>query len=259
MSSAPTIDPARYRPRDQVPIRRALISVSDKTGLVDLARALVDAGVELVSTGSTATTIRSAGIAVTEVAELTQYPESLDGRVRTLHPKVHSGLLADLRLEEHEAELAEQGIEPFELLVSNLYPFGEAIAAGVEPDAAIDHIDIGGPAMVRAGAKNHANVAVVTHPEQYPDVVDALATGGTTLAQRRALALDAFRHTASYDTAVANWMGAVLAPDDAGSGFPAGSARPGSAARCCVMARTRTSGRRSTAARAAWASPRPRC
>jgi phosphoribosylaminoimidazolecarboxamide formyltransferase/IMP cyclohydrolase len=218
--SGPTIDPAAYRPRDVIPIRRALVSVSDKTGLVELAKALADAGVEIVSTGSTAKTIADAGHPVTQVSDLTGYPESLDGRVRTLHPLVHSGLLADLRLESHENELAAQGIAPFELLVSNLYPFEATVAAGAEPDAVVEQIDIGGPAMVRAAAKNHANVAVVTSPEGYGDIVDALASGGTTLLQRRELAREAFRHTAAYDVAVASWIGNVLAPDDEGSGFP---------------------------------------
>ncbi len=218
--SGPAIDPALYRERDVIPIRRALVSVSDKTGLVELAAALVAADVEIVSTGSTATTIADAGHPVTQVGDLTGYPESLDGRVRTLHPTVHSGLLADLRLEAHETELDEQGIAPFELLVSNLYPFAQTVAAGAEPDAVVEQIDIGGPAMVRAAAKNHANVAVVTDPSQYAIVVDALLHGGTTLAERRALAVAAFRHTASYDIAVASWIGNVLAPDDEGSGFP---------------------------------------
>ena len=219
--SGPHIDPDLYRERDLVPIRRALVSVSDKTGLVDLAAALAGAGVEIVSTGSTAKTIADAGHPVTEVGDLTGYPESLDGRVRTLHPKVHSGLLADLRLESHEAELEAQGIAPFDLLVSNLYPFQQTVASGAEPDAVVEQIDIGGPAMVRAAAKNHANVAVVVSPARYGDIVDALASGGTTLAERRALALEAFRHTASYDVAVASWMGSVLAPDDEATGFPA--------------------------------------
>jgi phosphoribosylaminoimidazolecarboxamide formyltransferase/IMP cyclohydrolase len=218
--SGPDIDPARYRDRDRVAIRRALVSVSDKAGLVDLAAALAAAGVEIVSTGSTATTIADAGHPVTQVGDLTGYPESLDGRVRTLHPKVHSGLLADLRLESHERELAEQGIAPFELVVSNLYPFEQTVASGAAPDAAVEQIDIGGPAMVRAAAKNHANVAVVVSPERYADVIDALAAGGTTLEQRRALAVEAFRHTARYDVAVASWLGNVVAPDDEGSGFP---------------------------------------
>ena len=204
--SGPTHDPALYRARDVVPIRRALVSVSDKTGLTRLATALAAAGVEIVSTGSTAKTIAAAGVPVTEVAEVTGYPESLDGRVRTLHPAIHSGLLADLRLESHERELAEQGIAAFELVVSNLYPFVETISAGVTGDAAVEQIDIGGPAMVRASAKNHANVAIVTSPDRYALVEEALAAGGTSLVQRRELAAEAFAHTAAYDTAVADWF-----------------------------------------------------
>jgi len=204
--SGPAIDPSLYRERDRVPIRRALVAVSDKTGLVELARALADAGVEIVSTGGTSKAIADAGLPVTQIGELTGFPEHLDGRVRTLHPKVHSGLLADLRLESHEKELAQFGIEPFELVVVNLYPFAETVASGAAPDAVIEQIDIGGPAMVRASAKNHANVAVVTSSARYGDVVEALAAGGTTLAQRRELAREAFRHTADYDTAVAAWF-----------------------------------------------------
>jgi len=204
--SGPSHDPSLYRNRDAIPIRRALVSVSDKTGLIELAGALAAAGVEIVSTGSTAKTIAAEGIPVTEVAEVTGFPESLDGRVRTLHPAIHSGLLADLRLASHEAELAGLGIKPFELVVSNLYPFVETIRSGVTGDAAIEQIDIGGPAMVRASAKNHANVAIVTSPKSYPQVIKALALGGTTLAQRQRLAGEAFAHTAAYDTAVAEWF-----------------------------------------------------
>jgi phosphoribosylaminoimidazolecarboxamide formyltransferase / IMP cyclohydrolase len=204
--SGPTHDPAMYRERDVIPIRRALVSVSDKSGLVELARALADAGVEIVSTGGSAAEIAAAGIPVIEVGDVTGYPESLDGRVRTLHPVIHSGLLADLRLAAHEEELAAQGIAPFELVVSNLYPFVETIAAGVIGNDAIEQIDIGGPAMVRASAKNHANVAVITSPEAYPQVVKALALGGTTLAQRQRFASDAFAHTAAYDVAVSTWF-----------------------------------------------------
>lgn len=218
--SGPSIDSSLYRERDLVPIRRAIVAVSDKTGLVDLARALADAGVEIVSTGGTSAAIAAAGIPVTQIQDLTGFPEHLDGRVRTLHPKVHSGLLADLRLESHEAELARFEIEPFELAVINLYPFAETVASGAEPDQIVEQIDIGGPAMVRASAKNHANVAVVVNPARYGDIVDALAAGGTTLHQRRELAREAFRHTATYDIAVASWIGNVLAPDDEGSGFP---------------------------------------
>ncbi|MDQ1561711.1 MAG: phosphoribosylaminoimidazolecarboxamide formyltransferase / cyclohydrolase [Actinomycetota bacterium] len=204
--SGPSHDPALYRPRDVIRIRRALVSVSDKTHLLELAKALADAGVEIVSTGGSAKAIADAGIPVTQVGEVTGYPESLDGRVRTLHPAIHSGLLADLRLESHEKELADQGIEPFELVVSNLYPFVETIAAGVTGDDAVEQIDIGGPAMVRASAKNHANVAVVTSPASYPVILKALKLGGTTLEQRRRLATEAFQHTAAYDRAVADWF-----------------------------------------------------
>ena len=201
--SAHTIDPADYRHHDAIPIRRALVSVSDKTGLLELATALAAAGVEIVSTGSTAHTIRSAGHQVTDVASVTGFAEALDGRVKTLHPAIHAGILADLRLESHEKELAELGIAPFQLVVVNLYPFVETLASGVIGDAAIEQIDIGGPALVRAAAKNHANVAVAVAPASYPEIIERLHLGGTTLAQRQRLAGDAFAHTAAYDTAVA--------------------------------------------------------
>ncbi|MGR0221045.1 bifunctional phosphoribosylaminoimidazolecarboxamide formyltransferase/IMP cyclohydrolase [Agromyces sp. ZXT2-6] len=221
--SGAAIDPSLYRERDLVPVRRALIAVSDKAGLPELAAALVDAGVEIVSTGGTAKAIAEAGLPVTQVADVTGYPEHLDGRVRTLHPGVHSGLLADLRLDHHEREIAELAIKPFELVVVNLYPFVETVASGAEPDAVVEQIDIGGPAMVRASAKNHANVAVVVSPDRYDEVVSAVRAGGTTLAQRRDLAREAFRHTATYDIAVASWIGNVVAPDQAAdqSPFPA--------------------------------------
>jgi len=205
---------------DQVAIRRALISVYDKTGLVKLGRALVGAGVELVSTGSTAVKLRKAGLPVTPVDQVTGFPECLDGRVKTLHPAIHAGLLANLRLDSHRAQLDELGIEPFQLVVSNLYPFEETVASGALPDECVEQIDIGGPAMVRAAAKNHACVAIVTSPSQYGQVVSALAAGGFTLAQRQALAAEAFAHTASYDVAVATWMGTVLADTSGGDGFP---------------------------------------
>lgn len=199
--------PARnYKERDQVKIRRALISVSDKTGLLELAKGLHDQGVKLVSTGSTAKQIADAGLPVQEVSEVTGFPESLDGRVKTLHPKIHGGILADLRLDEHAAELATLDIEAFELVVVNLYPFVQTVAAGATGDAAVEQIDIGGPAMVRAAAKNHANVAIVVNPSNYSRVLEANAQGGTTLALRRELAQAAFSHTAQYDTAVSNWM-----------------------------------------------------
>ncbi|MET0806621.1 MAG: bifunctional phosphoribosylaminoimidazolecarboxamide formyltransferase/IMP cyclohydrolase, partial [Lacisediminihabitans sp.] len=158
--SASAHSAADYRERDAIPITRALISVSDKTGLLDLAAALAGAGVEIVSTGSTASTIANAGFPVTEVASVTGFQETLDGRVKTLHPSIHAGILADLRLAAHEEQLVDLGIRPFELVVVNLYPFVETISSGVTGDAAIEQIDIGGPAMVRAAAKNHANVAI---------------------------------------------------------------------------------------------------
>ncbi|PJJ73122.1 phosphoribosylaminoimidazolecarboxamide formyltransferase/IMP cyclohydrolase [Diaminobutyricimonas aerilata] len=204
--SAGTHDPNAYRDRDAVPIRRALVSVSDKTGLLELASALAAAGVEIVSTGSTAKTIADAGHPVTEVSAVTGFPESLDGRVKTLHPSVHAGILADLRLESHEQQLAELGIAAFELVVVNLYPFVETVKSGAQGDAVVEQIDIGGPAMVRAAAKNHANVAIVVSPANYPQIVKALTLGGTTLAQRQRLAGEAFAHTAAYDTAVAEWF-----------------------------------------------------
>ena len=210
MSANNPHSPADYRHFDRIQIRRALISVSDKTGLLELAKALGDRGVEIVSTGSTAKAIAAAGIAVTEVSEVTGFPESLDGRVKTLHPKIHAGLLADMRLIAHEGQLDALKIEPFQLLVVNLYPFVQTVQSGAKGDAVVDQIDIGGPAMVRAAAKNHANVAIVTEPGRYSEVIDALASGGTTLAQRRAFALAAFSHTAKYDTAVANWFEAEL-------------------------------------------------
>jgi len=192
---------------DRKQIRRALLSVYDKTGLVDLGRALLEAGVELVSTGSTARTLTDAGIAVTPVEQVTGFAECLDGRVKTLHPNIHAGLLADLRLESHRDQLVELGIEPFQLVVSNLYPFTQTVASGADQDECVEQIDIGGPSMVRAAAKNHPSVAIVTSPDQYPCVVDALAAGGFTLGERQGLATVAFRLTASYDMAVATWMG----------------------------------------------------
>ncbi|GAA0500593.1 bifunctional purine biosynthesis protein PurH [Paractinoplanes deccanensis] len=192
------------------PIRRALLSVYDKTGLVELAQALHAAGVQIVSTGSTASRVEGAGVPVTRVEELTGFPECLDGRVKTLHPRVHAGLLADLRLPAHEQQLAELEIEPFDLLVSNLYPFTETVASGASVDECVEQIDIGGPAMVRAAAKNHPSVAVVTAVEAYPLVKEALAAGGFTLPQRRALAARAFADIAEYDVAVANWTATTL-------------------------------------------------
>jgi phosphoribosylaminoimidazolecarboxamide formyltransferase/IMP cyclohydrolase len=200
-------------------IRRALVSVYDKTGLEELARGLHEAGVELVSTGSTAGRIAAAGVPVTKVEELTGFPECLDGRVKTLHPKVHAGILADLRLDSHREQLAEQGVEPFDLVVVNLYPFRETVDSGASPDECVEQIDIGGPSMVRAAAKNHPSVAVVTSPERYADVLAAVQGGGFDLAARKRLAAEAFRHTAEYDLAVASWFAAAYAPADE-SRFP---------------------------------------
>jgi phosphoribosylaminoimidazolecarboxamide formyltransferase/IMP cyclohydrolase len=204
---------------DRRPVRRALLSVSDKAGLRELAAGLHAAGVQLVSTGSSASVIADAGIPVTRVEELTGVPECLDGRVKTLHPRVHAGLLADTRKPEHLAQLAAQDIVPFELLVVNLYPFESTVASGAGFDECVEQIDVGGPAMVRGAAKNHASVAVVVDPAAYGDVLDAVRAGGFTRAQRQALAVTAFRHTADYDIAVASWMGAVSAPGE--DGFPA--------------------------------------
>ena len=205
---------------DRRDIRRALVSVWDKAGLDDLARALHANGVEIVSTGSTAATIAALGIPVTQVSELTGFPECLDGRVKTLHPRVHAGLLADVRLESHREQLVELDVTAFQLLVVNLYPFVATVASGASQDECIEQIDIGGPAMVRGASKNHANVAVVTSPTQYPQLFDALANGGFTMAQRQRLAAEAYMHTASYDVAVASWMGNVVAPDESVNGFP---------------------------------------
>ncbi|MBT2507172.1 bifunctional phosphoribosylaminoimidazolecarboxamide formyltransferase/IMP cyclohydrolase [Streptomyces sp. ISL-98] len=201
------------------PIRRALVSVYDKTGLEELARGLHEAGVTLVSTGSTAGKIAAAGVPVTKVEELTGFPECLDGRVKTLHPRVHAGILADLRLDAHRAQLDELGVEPFDLVVVNLYPFKETVASGATPDECVEQIDIGGPSMVRAAAKNHPSVAVVTSPERYADVLDAAKGGGFDLTTRKRLAAEAFQHTAAYDVAVASWFAADYAAAD-DSGFP---------------------------------------
>ena len=203
------------------PVRRALVSVYDKTGLDELARGLSSAGVEIVSTGSTAARIAALGVPVTQVSEVTGFPETLDGRVKTLHPAVHAGILADLRLEEHQQQIDELGIAAFELVVVNLYPFVETVASGATPDECIEQIDIGGPTMVRAAAKNHPSVAVVTSPTQYADALTAVTAGGFTLEQRQRLAAAAFVHTANYDVAVASWLGNVVAPSDEGTGFPA--------------------------------------
>jgi phosphoribosylaminoimidazolecarboxamide formyltransferase/IMP cyclohydrolase len=202
------------------PIRRALISVYDKTGLVELAAGLHAAGVDIVSTGSTAKTIADKGIPVTSVEQVTGFPEVLDGRVKTLHPSVHAGLLADLRKPEHAAALEQLGIAAFELVVVNLYPFSETVDSGASVDECIEQIDIGGPSMVRAAAKNHPSVAVVTDPLGYYGVLAAVRSGGFTLAERKKLASLAFRHTAEYDVAVAGWMESTLAPEQPAQALP---------------------------------------
>jgi len=216
MSAAhPSAEPvAQLADDSQRPVRRALVSVYDKTGLAELAQALHAAGVEIVSTGSTASTIAAAGVPVTGVEELTGFPECLEGRVKTLHPRVHAGILADTRKADHLAQLDELGVTPFELVVVNLYPFTATVASGATPDECVEQIDIGGPSMVRAAAKNHPSVAVVVDPAAYPEVVAAVQGGGFTYAHRKALAAQAFVHTASYDVAVATWMSEVVSPTD---------------------------------------------
>ena len=204
-------------------ITRALISVYDKTGLTELAQGLHNAGIKIVSTGSTAANIAALGIPVTEVKDVTGFPESLDGRVKTLHPKIHGGLLADVRKPDHVAQLSELGIEAFELVVVNLYPFADTVASGASIEECIEQIDIGGPAMVRASAKNHANVAVVVDPASYENVLAAVTNDGFTKSQRVALATLAFQHVAQYDVAVSSWLASVVLPDadPSQAGFPA--------------------------------------
>ncbi|BBH16634.1 bifunctional purine biosynthesis protein PurH [Nocardioides baekrokdamisoli] len=206
---------------DQIQIRRALISVFDKTGLEDLVRGLHDAGVELVSTGGSAALIDQLGLPVTKVEDLTGFPECLDGRVKTLHPRVHAGILADRRLPEHVAQIEELGVEPFDLVVVNLYPFAATVASGASVDDCIEKIDIGGPSMVRAAAKNHPSVAIVTDGADYARTLEAAKAGGFSYEERKALAAKAFVHTATYDVAVASWMGSVLIDSSDGTGFPA--------------------------------------
>jgi len=204
----------------QRPIRRALISVYDKSGLDELAAGLFEADVQIVSTGSTAARIADTGVDVTKVEDLTGFPETLDGRVKTLHPRVHAGILADLRKREHADQLAELGIEPFDLVVVNLYPFTQTVLSGAGVDECVEQIDIGGPSMVRAAAKNYPSVAVVVTPSRYAEVLDAVRRGGFTLEERARLSADAFTHTATYDVQVASWLGNAVAPDDQANGFP---------------------------------------
>ncbi|WP_315132358.1 bifunctional phosphoribosylaminoimidazolecarboxamide formyltransferase/IMP cyclohydrolase [uncultured Actinomyces sp.] len=210
---------------DRVPVHRALVSVYDKTGLVELATALDGAGVEILSTGSTAAVIAGAGLPVTPVEEVTGFPECLQGRVKTLHPAVHAGILADRRKPDHMDQLAALGVAPIDLVVVNLYPFTDTVASHAPFDACVEQIDIGGPAMVRAAAKNHPAVAVVTDPDRYTQVARAVEDGGFTLAQRRELAADAFAHTAAYDAAVATWFAQQVEAGEAAEA--AGSAPAG--------------------------------
>ncbi len=205
--------------QDVLPIRRALVSVYDKTGLEELGAALQRAGVEVVSTGSTAARLRDAGVEVTPVDALTGFPECLDGRVKTLHPKVHAGILADRRLPDHVQQLQDLGVEAFDLVVVNLYPFTQTVESGATPDECVEQIDIGGPTMVRAAAKNHPSVAVVVSPDSYGEVVQVLEAG-STFAQRRRLASLAFQHTAAYDVAVASWFASTYDASGAVDGFP---------------------------------------
>ena len=188
-------------------IKRALVSVYDKTGLVELGHALQNAQVEILSTGSTAATLRDAGIAVTDVSAYTGFPEIMGGRVKTLHPRIHSGILADQNNPDHLKAIADLDIAPFDLVIINLYPFAETIASGASFEQCIEQIDIGGPSMLRGAGKNHGSVAVISSPQQYPLVVKALASGGFSGEERRELALEVFRVTAEYDLAIATWLG----------------------------------------------------
>jgi phosphoribosylaminoimidazolecarboxamide formyltransferase/IMP cyclohydrolase len=189
------------------PIRRALVSVYDKDRLLEIGKALNAAGVEILSTGSTAKNLAEAGIAVTEVSSYTGFPEIMGGRVKTLHPRVHGGILADQNNPEHLAAIAELDIAPFDLVIINLYPFAATIASGANFEECIEQIDIGGPSMLRGAAKNHSSVAVICQPSQYDQLLEAITSGGFTEAERRQLALEVFRTTAEYDLAIATWLG----------------------------------------------------
>ena len=195
-------------------IGRALLSVYDKTGLIPLGTELEKNGIEILSTGSTAKILRDAGIKVQEVADYTGFPELLGGRIKTLHPRIHSGILADQNNPEHVAELASQNIEAFDLIIVNLYPFTQTIASGADFEECIEQIDIGGPSMLRGAAKNHGSVAVISDPSQYELLTTALGKGGFSLAERRELALSVFRRTAEYDIAISNWLASKLDVDD---------------------------------------------
>ena len=192
---------------DRKVMRRALVSVYDKTRLLEIGTVLSDAGIEILSTGSTAAQLAKAGIAVTEVSTYTGFPEIMGGRVKTLHPRVHSGILADQNNPQHMAAIADLDIAPFDLVIINLYPFAATIASGADFAECIEQIDIGGPSMLRGAAKNHGSVAVISSPSQYDGLIAAIKEGGFTLAQRRQLALESFRTTAEYDLTIATWLG----------------------------------------------------
>jgi phosphoribosylaminoimidazolecarboxamide formyltransferase/IMP cyclohydrolase len=198
---------------ERKPIRRALISVYDKDRLLELGRALADAHVEILSTGSTAKTLAEAGIAVTEVSSYTGFPEIMGGRVKTLHPRIHSGILADQNNPDHLAAIADLDIAPFDLVVINLYPFLKTIMSGANFADSIEQIDIGGPSMLRGAAKNHGSVAVICHEHQYDAAIAAIKAGGFTSFERKELALEVFRTTAEYDLTIASWLGRTVHPE----------------------------------------------
>ena len=198
---------------DRKPIRRALVSVYDKDRLLELGAALSKAGIEIISTGSTAKTLQGSGIAVTEVSEYTGFPEIMGGRVKTLHPKIHSGILADQDNSDHMQAIADLDIEPFDLVIINLYPFAQTIASGAAYAECIEQIDIGGPSMLRGAAKNHGSVAVISKVAQYDALFAAISAGGTTLEERRNFALEVFRTTAEYDLTIASWLGTQISID----------------------------------------------
>ena len=209
------------------PIQRALLSVSDKSGLVEFAKSLAARGVEIVSTGGTAKALMAAGIAVVPIEKMTGFPEMMDGRVKTLHPRVHGGLLGRRDVPEHVAAMKEHGIAPIDLVCVSLYPFADTIAkSGVTEDEAIEQIDIGGPAMIRSASKNYEFVTVVTSPDQYGRVMKELVAnnGATTPALRKQLAAEAFDHTAKYDTMIAAWMFREGAKKSHAQAEPLGSA-----------------------------------
>lgn len=187
-------------------IRRALVSVYDKDRLIEIGKALHAAGVEIVSTGSTASTLKSSGIPVTEVSDYTGFPEIMDGRVKSLHPRIHAGILADQSNPEHISAIADLDISPFDLVIINLYPFAQTVASGASFEESIEQIDIGGPSMLRGAAKNHSSVAVISDPSQYDQLLTAISNGGFTQSERRQLALEGFRKTAEYDLAIATWL-----------------------------------------------------